>query len=133
MSKRARLPSPRYLHFVHEAKDGWTPTSRLDLSSTSKAEEIEALFDRIFLQRKQERREADRTNGSYHIPYHVLLYIDEIRNGEVPKEIRQDLERANGLEFPFDWNKEDWGKWDVIDPDERPMTEGKHYWYNSWW
>ena len=136
MTKRILPPKPHYLYFVTAVEDGWTQTRRLDLSSTPKANKIEALFDRLFIQRRQEKRKSDLNIADlYLIPYYVMDYLEYISESDEDGFRTADatLRACEDLGFPFHWTEEDWGKWDTKDADEWVMTEGKHYWYTSWW
>lgn len=130
----------RYLYFVTASDEGLTITSRLDKDSTQKGEEIEAFFDRL-VDRKVEAIPEDWDDDQYELFKTVMLYVEEKRNVDPANKkdlarlanLRKDLEKHPGLNFPFDWSGDDWGKWDGAEAHDWTTTFGKHYWYVSWW
>ncbi len=102
---------------------------RFDRASTPKGEEIAKLLDGANnLGKKSDELVLHRL---------VEAIADDagVHGGERDEEnysfIQEQLVEY-GVVFPKNWTKSDWGTWEGFEADSTPVTEGLHYFYNSW-
>jgi len=151
MSKRLRETATRYIHLITTDEDGCLHIMRINVTAFENGPNVEAFFDGL-VKRREEKIDGDFDDDVFEVFNTAMNYIhtlaeleDNKKKGDASKTAsaerslqmrREDLENYKNFDFPFDWTLADWTS-NYHDRDNWMrrlfLTEGKHYYYVSWW